>query len=230
MKYILIDWLHAVDLGVGQVIIGNLFNEICELLPGSARQDRVDALWQKLREWYKLHKVPSKLDGLTPEMIKQPQKQNKLRSKAGECKYLIPFAASLASEFDDGSVHRNTVNALLQNFLELSICLNAQPYDAQKAATACNKVCRLHVALEQMSRANGNDQNWCCKPKMHMMEELICYVGPEFGSPRDFWTYQDESWGGWLAHAATRRGGPKFAAACALNLIQRYRAIVSDDV
>ena len=230
MKYILIDWLHAVDLGVGQTIIGNLFHEVCELLPGSTREDRVGALWQKLKAWYKIHKPPSKLDDLTPLMIKQPGKKPKLRSKAGECRYLIPFAAALAQEFDDGSLHRNTVNILLQHFLEVSVCLNAEPYDAGKAAAACNKVCRLHVALEQMSRTNGDDFGWCCKPKMHMMEELICFVGPEFGSPRHFWTYQDESWGGWLANAATRRGGPKFAAACALNLLQRYRAVVSSAI
>ena len=230
MKYILIDWLHAVDLGVGQTIIGNLFHEVCELLPGPTRKDRVDALWQKLRTWYKSNKPPSKLDGLTPEMIKQPGKKTKLRCKAGECRYLIPFAASLAQEFDDGSCHRNTVNVLLQKFLEVSVCLNTEPYDAKKAADACNKVCRLHVALELMSRTNGNDLGWCCKPKLHMMEELICFVGPEFGSPRHFWTYQDESWGGWLANAATRRGGPKFASACALNLLQRYRAVVSSDI
>ena len=126
--------------------------------------------------------------------------------------------------------HRNTVNVLLQKFLAVSVCLNTEPYDAKKAADACNKVCRLHVALELMSRTNGNDLGWCCKPKLHMMEELICFVGPEFGSPRHFWTYHDESWGGWLANAATRKGGPKFGSACALNLLQRYRAVVSSDI
>lgn len=230
LKYILIDWLHAVDLGVGQTVIGNLFNEVCELLPGSTRKERVDALWLKIKAWYKIHKPSSRLDNLTVEMIKQPGKKPKLRSKAGECRYLIPFAAELAKEFDDGSCHRNTVNMLLQSFLEMSNCLNTEPYDHQKAAAACNKVCRLHVALEQLSRANGDDLSWCCKPKLHMMEELICFVGPEFGSPRHFWTYQDESWGSWLANAAIRRGGPKYAASCALNLLQRYRAVVSNDI
>lgn len=230
LKYILIDWLHAVDLGVSQTVIGNLFNEVCELLPGSTRKDRVNALWLKLKGWYQQSQPPSKLDGLTPEMIKQPGKKPKLRSKAGECRYLIPFAASLAREFDDGSVHRNAVNMLLQNLLEVSLCISADPYDAKKAADACTRLCRLHVALEQISKAKGDDLGWSCKPKLHMMEELICFVGPEFGSPRNFWTYQDESWGGWLANAATRRGGPKFAATCALNLLRRYRAVISNAI
>jgi len=203
IKYFLIDWLHAIDLGVSQTVIGNLFHEVCELLPGSTRKDRVNALWPRLKKWFAETHPPSKLDGLMPEMLKLPGKKPKLRSKAGESRYLIPFATALAKEFDDGSVHRNTVHMLFQNLLQLSHCINAEPYDVQKATDACTRFCRLHVALEQISIARGNDLSWRCKPKLHMMEELICFIGPEFGSPRNFWTYQDESWGGWLANAAT---------------------------
>ena len=230
LKHIMIDWLHAVDLGVSQTVLGNLFNEIIDLLPGSSRQERVAALWLRMKNWYKETKPPSKLDALTPEMVKLPGKKPKLRSKAAECRYLLPFARQLAQEFDNGTLHRNSVNMLVQNLVEVSECINTVPYNAEKAAAACSRMCRLHVALEKMALAAGDIFSWSCKPKLHMMEELICFVGPEFGSPRNYWTYQDESWGGWLSHTASRRGGPKFAATTALNLIHRYRAIVQSTV
>ena len=230
IRHFLIDWLHAVDLGVSQSVIGNLFHEIAELLPGATRKDRIASLFKRIKEWYSIAKPPSRLDNLTDLMVKLPGKSPKLRSKAGECRYLVPFAAKLAQDFDDGSTHRNTVSNLLQNLLEVQLCISAEPYDAEKAARACKKFCLLYVALEKLSLANNDELSWRIKPKFHMFEELICYVGIEFGSPRHFWTYQDESWGGWLSHAATRRGGPKYAASCALNLICRYRALVSEDL
>ena len=230
IKHFLVDWLHCADLGICQSILGNLFNEIVELLPGSNRKDRVCNLWQRIKAWYKIHDPPSKLEGLTPEMIRQPGKGPKFRSKAGECRYLSPSAAELAQEFDDSSVHRNTVNVLCQNLQTIAVCISCEPYDSNAASAACHRLRKLFAALETLSLAKGDDLSWKVKPKLHMFEELICYIGPEFGSPRLFWTYTDEHWGAWLARTATRRGGPKFAASCALNLLQKYRAIVSVDL
>lgn len=227
IKSFLIDWLHAVDLGVSQSVLGNLFSEVIELLEGSTRKDRVQSLWRRIKAWYAEAKPPSRLDALTPEMVKLPGKGPKLRSKAGECRYLLAFGAQLAAEFDDGSIHRNTVNLLMRNLLDVSVCISMEPYDFQRAAKACHKVCALFTALEQVAIANNDILSWRAKPTLHMFQELIQFIGPEFGSPRHFWTYLDESWGGWLSRVATRRGGPKFAASCALNMINKYRAVVT---
>lgn len=229
IRHFLIDWLHCADLGVSQSILGNLFNEVADLLPGANRKDRIKELWLRIKAWYQLVKPPSQLEGLTPEMVKQPGKGPKLRSKAGECRYLIPFAAKLAREFDDGSPHRNTVRLVCDNLEIMASCISTDPYDSAKASDACQRLRKLYVALETMSIANGDELSWKVKPKLHMLEELMCFIGPEFGSPRYFWCYTDEHWGFWLARTATRRGGPKFAPTCALNLLLKWRAIVSVD-
>ena len=57
LKCVVLDWLHVVDLGVSADLIGNLFHEItaaaCPLFPDARnKQDRLDALWAKLRAWY----------------------------------------------------------------------------------------------------------------------------------------------------------------------------------
>jgi hypothetical protein len=230
LKHFMVDWLHAVDLGVSQQVLGNLFHEVVEIIDGATRKDRVLSLFAQIKAWYKEASPPSQFQALTPEMIKLPGKSPKLRSKAGECRYLVPFAAALAHTHDDGTSHRHKVSRLLSCLLDVQLCISCDPYDAQQASSSCREFCQIYVSLEQDALSSGDELSWRCKPKLHMFQELIEYLGPEAGSPRDFWTYQDESWGGWLAQAATRRGGPKFAATCALNLIRRYRACVSADI
>ena len=229
IKHFMIDWLHAVDIGVGQSILGNIFYESLDILwPGLPKKSQVQQLYMKMKSWYAVSKPPSRLDALTIEMLKLPGKGPKLRSKAGECRYLLPFGAVLARECDDGSIRRKTITNLMDNFLRLAVVVSTQPYDFAAACTACENVCRLYVALEQSALAAGDDLSWRVKPKLHMMQELIQHVGVEFGSARDFWTYQDESWGGWLSNCAARRGGAKFAGTVAFGLLQRYRAVVND--
>ena len=231
LKHFMVDWLHAVDLGVGQSIVGNVLWECLDILfPNLSKKDQVKALYLKLKAWYKTAKPPSQLDGLTVEMLTLPGKGPKLRSKAGECRYLIPFAALIARECDDGTVRRKTIRNLTEQFLQVAVIISAEPYDAAAAAAACTAVVALYVSLEDCAIATGDYNSWRVKPKLHMFEELIQFISFDVGSARRFWTYQDESWGGWLSNCAARRGGPKFAATVALGLLQRYRAVASDQI
>jgi hypothetical protein len=63
------------------------------------------------------------------------------------------------------------------------------------------------------------------KPKVHLFQELCEYKAQLFGSPELFWTYMDESFCGFLALAAKRRGGRVAAAAVPDRLLSRYRAM-----
>jgi hypothetical protein len=231
LKHFMVDWLHAVDLGVGQSIVGNVLWESLDILfPNLSKKEQVKALYLKLKAWYQTSKPPSQLDGLTVEMLKLPGKAPKLRSKAGECRYLIPFAVLVARECDDGTTRRKTIRNLAEHFLQVAVIMSADPYDAAAAAAACKAVVSLYVSLEDFAVAAGDYTSWRVKPKLHMFEELIQFISFDVGSARRFWTYQDESWGGWLSNCAARRGGPKFAATVALGLLQRYRAVASDQI
>lgn len=223
----MIDWLHALDIGVSQTILGNVLWECLDILwPNQNKKQQVNELWKKLRAWYKLHQPPAQFDGLTVEMLKQSGKGPKLRSKAAECRYLLPFGVLIADECNDNSLHRQTVSAVMRSLYDLAVIMSVDPYDSPKAVEASRNIALLHVALENEAVANGDDAAWRVKPKLHMMQELIEYLGPELGSARFFWTYQDESWGGWLSNTAERRGGPKHASTVALGLLNRWRALV----
>ena len=123
-----------------------------------------------MQAWYKDAKPPSRLDSLTVEMLKLPGKPPKLRSKAGECRYLLPFAAQVASEYNDGTVHRSTVDLLMQNLLEISACISVEPYDHHRASAACDRMCSLYAALETVALAQNDSASWRIKPKLHMID------------------------------------------------------------
>ena len=158
VKHVQPDWLHTVDLGVGQDAIGNLFAEAVDLLPGRTVHDRVQVLWNRVQAYYAREKVQARLDNLTLEMIRPPGKGPKLRSKAAECRHLYPFGAALAQELGEGSEHRRTVAALMQYLLEASRLIRAAPYDAARAAAAARKFALLLSCLEREALQRGDTQ------------------------------------------------------------------------
>ena len=228
MKHFMVDWLHAMDIGVSQTILGNVLWESLDMLfPGISKKLQVTELWKKLRAWYKDNKPPAQFDALTIEMLKLPGKGPKLRSKAAECRYLLPFGVLVARECNDGSQHRVAVCGAMESLFNLAVTMSTDPYNSDQAVLQSRRVGLLLVSLETEATAQGDELSWRVKPKLHMMQELIEYLGPELGSARFFWTYQDESWGGWLSNTAARRGGPKHASTVALGLLSRWRCLVS---
>ena len=224
---ILQDWLHVVDLGVAQDHIGNLFHEVAEKLPGATRADRVHALFLKIRQFYR--EQPARtchLNHLTPEMIKPEGQGPKLRAKGAETRHLIKFAASLAREQAGDNAHDRAVVGLFDSLLTLANLVASPAFDKAAAASASRKYCALATALRtQALAADENSKFWKCKPKMHMLQELVEYTCMERGSPAGFWTYADESWCGWLKRRGHSRGGRFVPEAHAERLLHRYRAL-----
>ena len=64
----------------------------------------------------------------------------------------------------------------------------------------------LYTALERTVVAKGDVTSLRVKPKLQLMQELIEYQCLEAGSPCEYWTSKDESWGARLAKVAMRRG------------------------
>ena len=228
MQCFMVDWLHAVDLGIGADIVGNVWNDVLELLPGRGRSEQISVLFARIKEFYAVADPPSKLDRLTSDMIKIAASSPKLRSKAGECRYLYPFTALLAKEFASANSHFATVISLMEQFMIVVSCVSSEPYQTAVACAAARKTCLLYEALEKEALAAGDLLHWHIKPKFHMFTELIEYNSVLRGNPAGFWAYADETWGGWLSAAGMRRGGAKFAASTALNLLQRFRAVLKD--
>ncbi len=228
LKFVVTDWLHCMDLGLAQHILGNTFYAVLVYLPGANQADRVTSLWKLMREFYAKAKPASQLQGLTLEMLKQPGKPPKLRSKAAQCRYLVPFCSELADRFKDKSDVMMTVSHLTRLLDTLVRLVCVEPFDSSAAAEACRRLCLLYCALFRRSEAIGEDR-WRATPKLHMVQEMLEFDAFTFGSPKSFWTYVDESWGGHVAKIATRRGGAKLPASIALEALDRFRASFKTD-
>ena len=77
--------------------------------------------------------------------------------------------------------------------------------------------------LEMEALTVGECTRWRTKPKVHLMEELIEYQTVEHGSPCEYWTYHDETWGMWLPHVTARRGGKTTSWGMAFSSMVRFR-------
>lgn len=225
---VVLDWLHIVDLGVTQDMVGNFFYEcISFLLPGSTQAERLKKLWKDLKEWYNESKPPSRLDNLTLEMIKGKDKlKPKLRSKAAEARYLVPFASMYSEKFRSRNDHCTVIADAFWHLLQLQLFVSKVfPWDAAKAAEHCRKLCILFKSLEAEAAAKGRSNCWNLKPKVHLLQEMIEFDAPAAGNPADYWCYRDESFCGFWAKASKRRGGHNLAATTAQRFLDRYRAL-----
>jgi len=223
---VMVDWLHTMDQGVLADVIGNVFWEVLPLLSSSNRGVQVKLLWNMIQQYYVQAKVPDRLDNLTEEMIKGQGKSPKQRGRAAQVRYLLPFAARLAESYADTDCHWQTVAALLDYLLKLTMMNKHRPYPAAEAGEISRKIALLYTGLEHEAMVHGDFLSWRCKPKLHLMQELIEYQSLVAGSPCEYWCYKDETWGGWLSRACMRRGGMKSATNVAYDGIQRFRYLM----
>lgn len=224
---IILDWLHIVDLGIAQDLIGNLFAELIrKCLPGNNKGERLKCLWTKLRTFYKESKTPCRLDNLTEEMFQRSGKSPKLKAKGGETRQLIPFAAVLSAEIagQENTPHWRAVAAIFDRLLDCCKQAAKTPFEPEALSKSCRELCILWSVLEQEATAEGKVA-WVKKPKVHLFQELCEYQVHSLGSPEFFWTYRDESWCGHMSTAAKRRGGQKFASTVPERLLNRFRAM-----
>ena len=141
---------------------------------------------------------------------------------------MVPFAAALATEMWEK--HRSTkwklVQGLFHWLLECAKVAASNPFHPAQLADASRRVCLLWAQLAQGAEREGL-VDWRIKPKFHLFQELCEYKAQAFGSPELFWTYADESWCGFMAQSAKRRGGQNPAAAVPSRLLDRFRAMAS---
>lgn len=212
-----IDWLHAVDQGVGPDYLGNLFWHVLPQLPGNNRKEKVSSLFMKIDEFYRRQPTDSRLDDLTALMIKAPKKGPKLRSKAAEARGLIPFGLELANELLGGDDQVNVaIRGCAKHLMEAYNCLSVASFSSETLQTHVRQFLVLYCALE----ASSKDKLWSVKPKFHLFAELA----NDGNCPSLQWTYRDEDYGGTAARVAHRRGGKNSALSMGSNFLLKFYA------
>lgn len=200
-----VDWLHAVDQGVGADLAGNVFEALLPKLPGTTRLQKCHRLNEKLQKWYDRHGVQDRLKEFNLNSFKRasPTQPAKLKGSAAEIRAVIPFVRELARELCDMTVPRE---AAIQNAcVHLSHCYQALARSSascrDEALYSSSQAFVLQYHALHLTAADGIA--FRCKPKTHLFLELCSEAGVV---PNAFWCYRDEDFGGPIARQSKMRG------------------------
>lgn len=216
---LVVDWMHCVDLGVGQDLAGGALWTLLDYFEGNNRSQRLAALFRRLQEFYAREQTPSRLDGLTLGMLKVTGQPAKLKSKAHECRCLVPFVAEEVCRFHaqhEGVVVLNHLTRALGSLHQLGQLATAAEWPAKQAAHLLSIIGSAWNDLAEFSPGVFR-----VKPKFHMLQHLVLHVAPIHGSPAGYWCYLDEDWGGQMVQLARHRGGAFSAEGVGLKVLER---------
>ena len=202
---ILPDWLHAVDMGIGAVLRGNLLVELAGKYEGRSFKDRVSELWLDIQELYREHDVGDRLAKLTPDSLNRRKKNNgppTLKCPAATPRHLVPLLPILTGRhFSEGTPHEKACHSLAKFLAKTYFKVETNEVSGLQQASA--KVAGQYMALEREALRAEDSSSWYIMPRLHQFQH-ICESGY---SPKDFWRYADETMGGHLSQLFHRRGG-----------------------
>jgi hypothetical protein len=219
-----IDWLHAVDMGVAQDFLGSLFVRCLRHLPGKNQEEQCASLHRKMIEYYKAmpEQPQSKMLQLKLSMLKKRgSPYPKLRAKGGEVKSLIPFAEKLAKEVLGNSAECKAIKLCASSLLECYKQLSKDSFAKEDLLASATKFGLQYAGLHKVSQERG-ESLWPMKPKFHMFQEL-CFTSED--SPAKYFTYRDESFGGFVSSMCERRGGAFTPLAVGQSFFDRFAAL-----
>ena len=207
LEGIMVDTLHAIDLGVCAHLVGNILYEIQGEHPewGGRQEDRVAHIAGLLKKHYRDTKEKYQLDGeLTLERIRKPGDWPAMRCKAAACRRMVPFALSLAIANNSGSPHdraRLGVVQLLDRFYRI---LDTEPmFPSTEARAELENISLTFMGLyEKLSREafDAGLRLWKVTPKFHVFQH--CLEHQSWLNPKLSWTYGDESLQGLIKEVA----------------------------
>ena len=223
----MIDVLHALDLGVSQSALGNLFFEFWRSPLSKERNRKLKTveLWNLVKEYYKEFRPPTKINALTVEMVEQDGKSPKFRGKGAETRHLVPFglilAEKMAAAAGGTSIFYNQLAIMMRHLLAFYQTFTETTFNPKTASNAANQFCQIYAWFNKTATHEGL---WKFKPKFHLFVHLAedqCLIN---GNPARFGAFMDEDFVGFIATIAVARGGKRIAITIPVNVIDKYRS------
>ena len=199
-----IDWLHAVDQGVGADFAGNAFEELLPRLAGNTKEQRCSTLNDKLQSHYERRGVQDRIKTLGPLSFARPSANQpaKLKGSAAQVRNVIPFVQEFCDEVCRDDMPREA--AIKSAAKHLSHCYQAlASSSAPVRDEALYTSSQAHVLQCHALYEGGDGVCFRCKPKHHAFLELCSQKGVV---PNSFWCYRDEDFGGPIARIAKPQG------------------------
>ena len=201
MRIFKVDWLHAVDQGVGATTLGCLFTLLTKVLPGARKCDRVGSLRAAMNQFYDAKGITDRIPSFNENSFKGSKSSGpKLRCSAACCRSLIPFGDEMAKlHLADDDPEQSAAKWAIHH---LHACYSSLRSDAifPREALAYHgpRFAQQLIALE----ACYGGARWSVKPKLH----LFMHLCESDGRPAMHWCYRDEDYGGSIAQMAHPRG------------------------
>ena len=215
-----VDWLHAVDQGVGLDWFGAVMWFLIsstKFYAGASREERLRAMWRSINIWYDSHRVADRLHKLTLLMLKKDKSTSmpKLKCMAGVCRALEGWVHDECNKLLDAS--DGVEGAILHASNHFHEC-----FELLRRSTIYRKDLMMEsgrkFVLLYASLAEKLPRIFRCKPKVHLFLHLI-----QESDPKRTWTYRDEDWGGTASRLSRRRGARMGTKPFSSNTLDRFR-------
>ena len=215
LECIQVDALHAIDLGFGSHVIANTFwHTIKRHCWGKPNQDaNAEALNADMVAWSKANHVSTRVQGkLTKERIRSTSDSGypKLKVKGAACRHLAPYSLELAKRWQRMEGPHATDDALIVGINQLLVRMFHIFHTSSQFFTQPIKdeLFRIGIQLPQMygilyaKAAAAGLKLWKATPKLHLVQELLCFTCQVWGNPSYYWTYCDEDLVGFMIEIA----------------------------
>ena len=233
LENIMIDVLHAIDLGLASHVIGNvlfIFGIIRACCGGRTYADRANNLANDLKSWYKRTRCTTRIQGkLTLERIRASGDWPKLRAKAAATRHMALYALYLVvthgtDDRDDQLMQ--AICRLLCRFYEI-LQSESQFLCAETRAelpVLGQKLAEFYSILAS-SAHTASLRLWKMSPKLHLWEHLTEVVAIVWGNPAWYWTYADEDLVGQMIEIAET----VHPTTLAFSVIFKWLLVIFDD-
>jgi hypothetical protein len=125
-----------VDKGVSAVFLGSYMKFLLPYFDGNNHKDRLANVFLEICQYYKEDKVTSCLDNLRLTTLGKAGKTPTLNCKAGEARFLVPWAAASAARKLGDSEDEVAVKEMAAQLLSCYNCLSRASYNPQLPAQA----------------------------------------------------------------------------------------------
>ena len=199
IECVVIDALHALDLGEAGHIIGNiLWDSIKTRKWGGRNQDaNIDLLEADLRSWEKRVKAPTRLQvTLSVARMRCSSGYPKLKTKGAQTRHLAPYALTVAQRFSLGTTYDKMKIAVAQLLCKLyNIMASSSQFMTPAALAEFRSTGQRMVLLHSKMHADAferGERMWKFPPKAHLIDHMVSYQASEWGNPSYSWCYGDE--------------------------------------
>ena len=254
IDHIMIDTMHAADLGAFGDCLGSLFYlEVSNKSWHRTNEAGLESLNRSLNRYYDLNKHKG-LTRATPLSMSQIMSKSLgypfLKAKATEARHLAEFAVWLAMKhmygdesrrpfcFSDGGrmagrteEHLAALVAMCQGMERYERSLRSEPFDGETCKTAMLQFLASLDILNRLWRRGREEETglpFVVRPKCHMLWHVVVHQIPRAGNPAESWCYRDESYVGDVKRICSKTRHPRTLEAMVLLKMRILQGLAGD--